>query len=71
MWRKVTNLEDKHDLLPNIATNVVVRDVTTDADVGMFSGNVTHKRVVMDFMKYRSEPVFVDEQLGGQSETED
>lgn len=62
LWREVANLEDKHNLLPNIATNVVVRDVKTDADVGIFSGNVTHKRVVMDFMKYRSEPVFADEQ---------
>jgi hypothetical protein len=48
----------RNKLLPNIATEISVQDIYAAAEIGPFaSGNGKTRRITIDFMKYRSEPV--------------
>ena len=50
--------KEKNALLPNIATNVKIVDVKASAKIGgVFSADGQGKQIIIDFMKYRTEPV--------------
>jgi len=50
--------EKKNKLLPNISTEISVQDDYVSAGLGSFaSGNGKIKKITIDFMKYRSEPI--------------
>lgn len=48
-----------HRLLPNIASNIAVKETKTSVDLGgLFSGKTRRYIVTIDFAKYRTDPVY-------------
>lgn len=55
-WPK--DIAEINALLPNIASAIGVYDMKLSANIGPFAkGEAIRRKIIMDFMKYRSEPV--------------
>lgn len=52
-----TKPDDINKLLPNISMDVNVRDLGVDGKVGFWQSDLHHQKIIMDFMKSRTEPI--------------
>lgn len=57
----------RNELLPNISSEVAVEELDGAIEVGGFlSGSAERRKITIDFMKYRTEPVLVGDPQQGQ-----